>query len=260
MAGMLYSYIQGHQHYKTIVRFSDAKPRAQEMVHLLKLGLPIGMNIAVCGSIFAVIALMIGRIGAENVAAAQIALNISSMTYVIPMSISFGITIRVGHALGEKDELAAIERSKMGILVAGLISLLSVAIFLLFPEWIILLYTTDPAISATAATLLTFTAMYQFSDALQTSANGALRGYKDTKTPMFLAIMSYWGLALPLGMILGLTGHIVPAMGETGFWVGIFTGLTVSATLTLLRLRYVIQRRTSQTAPTSPLLNSVPIS
>ncbi|ROS64635.1 MATE family efflux transporter [Vibrio crassostreae] len=243
MSGMLYSYIKGHHHYKTIISFTDAKPKVKEMLHLLRLGLPIGMNIAVCGSIFAVIALMIGRIGAENVAAAQIALNISSLTYVIPMSISFGITIRVGHALGEKDELGAIERSKVGILVAALISLLSVAMFLLFPEWIIRLYTTDPAISATAAVLLTFTAMYQFSDALQTSANGALRGYKDTKIPMILAIASYWGLALPLGMVLGLTDHIVPAMGEEGFWIGILTGLSVSATLMLIRLRYVIKKR-----------------
>ncbi|GEM79438.1 MATE family efflux transporter [Vibrio superstes] len=243
MSGLLYCYIRGHQHYKKIIRFSDVKPKLNEMIHLLKLGLPIGMNIAVCGSIFAVIALLIGRIGAENVAAAQIALNISSLTYVIPMSISFGITIRVGHALGQKDESSAIGRSKIGIMVAGLVSLLSVTTLLLFPEFLIRLYTSDPAISATAATLLTLTAIYQFSDALQTSANGALRGYKDTKVPMILAIASYWGLALPLGVILGLTDYIVPSMGEKGFWVGILLGLTVAAVLMLLRLRHVINRR-----------------
>ncbi|MFC5077133.1 Multidrug resistance protein NorM [Vibrio thalassae] len=252
MSGLLYSYIKSHHHYKTIIRFTDIKPRAKEMIHLLRLGLPIGMNIAVCGSIFAVIALLIGRIGAENVAAAQIALNISSMTYVIPMSISFGITIRVGHALGAKDELGAIERSKIGILVAGLMSLMPVTIFLLFPDVIIRLYTTDPAVSATAATLLVFTAMYQFSDALQTSSNGALRGYKDTKVPMLLAIASYWGLALPLGVVLGLTDHIVPAMGEKGFWVGIVTGLSVAAVLMLLRLRYVIKKRPQTMADAVP--------
>jgi MATE family multidrug resistance protein len=245
MSALLYSYIRGHHHFKTIIRFSDAKPRLAEIFNLLKLGLPIGMNIAVCGSIFAVIALLIGRIGAENVAAAQIALNISSMTYVIPMSISFGITIRVGHALGAKDDVGAVERSKIGIVVAAMLSLCSVAMFLLFPDWIIRLYTTDPAVSATAATLLVFTAMYQFSDALQTSANGALRGYKDTKVPMILAIASYWGLALPLGVVLGLTDRIVPAMGEKGFWVGILSGLTVAALLMLLRLRTVIKRRDS---------------
>ncbi|WP_162047844.1 MATE family efflux transporter [Vibrio taketomensis] len=245
MSALLLSYIKGHHHYKTIIRLSDAKPIGSKMVYLLKLGLPIGMNIAVCGSIFAVIALLIGRIGAENVAAAQIALNISSMTYVIPMSVSFGITIRVGHSLGAKDELGAIERSKIGILVAGLISLIAITIFLLFPDWLIRLYTTDAAVSATAATLLVLTAAYQFSDAIQTSANGALRGYKDTKVPMILAVASYWGLALPLGVVLGLTDHLVPAMGEKGFWVGILTGLTVAAILMLLRLRYIVKKQSA---------------
>ncbi|MGR5543422.1 MATE family efflux transporter, partial [Vibrio campbellii] len=77
--------IKYHHYYKKILHFADIKPRLKEIKHLLSLGVPIGMNIAVCGSIFAVIALLIGRIGAENVAAAQIALNISSMTYMIPM-------------------------------------------------------------------------------------------------------------------------------------------------------------------------------
>ena len=104
------------------------------------------------------------------------------------------------------------------------------------------MYTTDPVVSATAATLLMFTAMYQFSDALQTSANGALRGYKDTKIPMILAILAYWGLALPLGMLLGITDEIVPAMGEEGFWIGIVTGLTTAAIAMLIRLKLVIKK------------------
>ncbi len=97
---------------------------------------------------------------------------------MIPMSLSFGITIRVGHALGEQKLETASHRSLVGIITAALLSLISVGFFLLFPEWSIRLYTTAPVVSATAATLLMFTAMYQFSDALQTSANGALRGYK----------------------------------------------------------------------------------
>lgn len=243
MSAMLWSYIRYHHHYKNILHFVDIKPRLKEIRHLLSLGVPIGMNIAVCGSIFAVIALLIGRIGAENVAAAQIALNISSMTYMVPMSLSFGITIRVGHSLGAKLERDARERSLYGIITAGLLSLVSVAMFLLFPEQIVRLYTSDPAVSATAMSLLMFTAIYQFSDALQTSANGALRGYKDTKVPMILAIASYWGLALPMGVILGITDIAGPAMGEQGFWIGIVTGLTVAAIAMLIRLALVIRRR-----------------
>ncbi|MFN1534624.1 MATE family efflux transporter [Vibrio jasicida] len=242
MSALLFSYIKSHHHYKNILHFAELKPVWQEIKQLFKLGMPIGLNIAVCGSIFAVIALLIGRIGAENVAAAQIALNISSMTYMIPMSLSFGITIRVGHALGEQKLEMASHRSLVGIITAALLSLISVGFFLLFPEWIIRLYTTDPVVSATAATLLMFTAMYQFSDALQTSANGALRGYKDTKIPMILAILAYWGLALPLGMLLGITDEIVPAMGEEGFWIGIVTGLTTAAIAMLIRLTLVIKK------------------
>ncbi|MGL6314051.1 MATE family efflux transporter [Vibrio sp. WXL103] len=243
MSAMLWSYIRYHHHYKNILHFADITPRLKEIKHLLSLGVPIGTNIAVCGSIFAVIALLIGRIGAENVAAAQIALNISSMTYMIPMSLSFGITIRVGHSLGAKLERDARERSLYGIITAGLLSLVSVAMFLLFPEQIVRLYTSDPAVSATAMSLLMFTAIYQFSDALQTSANGALRGYKDTKVPMMLAIASYWGLALPLGVILGITDLAGPAMGEQGFWIGIVTGLTAAAIAMLIRLGLVLRRR-----------------
>lgn len=252
MSALLFSYIKGHHHYKTILNFADLKPVWQEIKQLFKLGMPIGLNIAVCGSIFAVIALLIGRLGAENVAAAQIALNISSMTYMIPMSLSFGITIRVGHALGEQKLNDASHRSLVGIVTAALLSLTSIGFFLLFPEWIIRLYTTDPVVSATAATLLMFTAMYQFSDALQTSANGALRGYKDTKLPMILAILAYWGLALPLGMLLGITDKIVPAMGEEGFWIGIVTGLTAAAIAMLIRLVLVIKKYNREVLTTPP--------
>ncbi|WP_375753908.1 MATE family efflux transporter [Vibrio sp. HN007] len=246
MSLLLFTYIKGHHHYKKIIHFSDIKPRVKNCLHLLRLGVPIGMNIAVCGSIFAVIALLIGRIGADNVAAAQIALNISSLTYMIPMSLSFGITIRVGHALGAKNQQAAKERSLFGIAIAGMLSSVSIVTLLLFPDSIIRLYTNDPVISGTATILLIYTAVYQFSDAIQTAANGALRGYKDTKIPMFLSIGVYWGVALPLGVMTGLTDKLVPAMGEEGFWVGIITGLTLGALLMLFRLHHVI--RTHNTA------------
>ncbi|SON52635.1 MATE family efflux transporter [Vibrio tapetis] len=241
MSFMLISYIKSHHHYKKVIDTSDIKPRKDEIVHMLKLGFPIGLNIAICGSIFAVIALLIGRIGAENVAAAQIALNISSMTYMIPMSLSFGITIRVGHALGAKDNRGAVHRSHVGIIVAVLLSLISVSGLLLFPEWLIGLYTSDPVIASTASLLLVYTAVYQVSDAIQTSANGALRGYKDTKIPMIFAVFAYWGVALPLGIILGMSDLAGPAMGEVGFWIGIISGLTVAALFMLIRLRFVIK-------------------
>ncbi|MEZ9233184.1 MATE family efflux transporter [Vibrio amylolyticus] len=246
MSILLFTYVKRHHSYKNIIDFGRFKPHLEPMKKLAKLGLPIGISIAVCGSIFSVIALLIGRLGTENIASAQIALNISSMTYVIPMSLSFGITVRVGHALGQNEELLAQFRSKVGIAIAAMMALVPTSIFILFPEWITRLYTTDPVISATASSLLLFTAVYQVSDALQTSANGALRAYKDTKVPMYLACGAYWGIALPVGITFGMTDYIVPAMGESGFWVGIITGLTTAALMMLIRLVQVIKRNKRQ--------------
>ncbi|MET4695600.1 MATE family efflux transporter [Endozoicomonas lisbonensis] len=236
MSLMMILYITARHRYKVYVVPQNMMPRMKRMFELFKLGLPIGINIFVCGSIFAVIALLIGKLGANNIASAQIALNFSSMTYMIPMSLSFGITIRVGHALGQNNTAEARLRSISGILLAGMVAMVSSSALLLFPDQIIGLYTSEPEIVEMAVALLTFTAVYQFSDAIQAAANGALRGYKDTRTPMLLACIAYWGIALPLGYTAAMTDLLMPAMGVRGFWVGIVTGLTLSAGFMVVRL------------------------
>ena len=236
MSMMMTAYISLRHRYRVYIVPTSMKPQPGRMFELLKLGLPIGINIFVCGSIFAVIALLIGKLGANNIAAAQIALNFSSMTYMIPMSLSFGITIRVGHSLGQGHISDARIRSISGILLAGLIALLSSTAILIFKEQIIALYTREPEIIQVAAVLMVFSAVYQFSDAIQAAASGALRGYKDTRTPMLLACFAYWGIALPTGYSVAMTDLFGPAMGVSGFWVGIVTGLSLSAGFMVTRL------------------------
>ncbi|WP_087017250.1 MATE family efflux transporter [Thaumasiovibrio subtropicus] len=249
MSVMMWLYIRGHHHYKTLLDFTLMRPQWQRMSALFKLGLPIGINIFVCGSIFAVIALLIGKLGANHIASAQVALNFSSMTYMIPMSLSFGITIRVGHALGEGHAAVARLRAYAGIVLATLMSLVSVSALLLFPQQIIAMYTADPEIVAGASALLVYTAIYQLSDAVQTAANGALRGYKDTRLPMWFACFSYWGVALPIGYTLAMTDWFIPAMGNRGFWFGIVIGLTLAALFMVARLVKVIRGQQSDTEP-----------
>ena len=243
MSLLMFVVIRRHHHYRQLLPKQNLRPDFARIIELFTLGLPIGINIFVCGSIFAVIALLIGKLGATHIAAAQIALNFSSMTYMIPMSLSFGITIRVGHALGQGDDVEAKARSFSGIVLAGLLSLVSITALLLFPEFIIGLYTQDPAIIQGASALLVFTAIYQFSDAIQTSANGALRGYKDTRMPMYLACFAYWGVALPLGYTVAMTDVLTEPMGVPGFWVGIMTGLTLAASFMVIRLLRMMHRR-----------------
>ena len=117
----------------------------------------------------------------------QIVLNFTSLTHLIPRTPSFGITIPVGHVLGEGSVQAARLRSLSGIILAVCFSVVSATYLLLFPDVIIGLYTNDATAAQGAAMLLSYAALHQVSDALQSSANGAMRGFKDTQIPMILA-------------------------------------------------------------------------
>ena len=131
--------------------------------------------------------LLIGKLGADTVASHYIILNFTGLTYMIPMTLSFGITIRVGHVLGEGNVQAARLRSFSGIIPAVCFSVVSATCLLLFPDVIIGLYTNGGTVTQGAAMLLSYAALYQVSEALQSSANGTMRGFKNTQIPMMLA-------------------------------------------------------------------------
>ena len=251
MAGMLLLYICKHSHYREFTDVRKMLPDLRRIAHIVRLGLPIGINIFICGSIFAIIALLIGKLGAETVASHQIVLNFTGLTYMIPMSLSLGITIRVGHVLGEGNVQEARLRSFSGIMLAACFSVVSATGLLLFPDAIIALYTNDATVAQGAAMLLSYAALYQVSDALQSSANGAMRGFKDTRIPMILASICYWGVALPLGYTLGLTNLLTEPMGAAGFWIGLLTGLTCAAVMMNSRLFLIMKHYGLPAKPTS---------
>jgi MATE family multidrug resistance protein len=217
-------------------------PDKQELVQLLKLGLPIGCSLFIEASIFAVIALLIGSLGADMVAAHQISLSFSSLIFMVPMSISSAISVRVGRAIGQRDFRLARLAGYTGIGLTALIALFSATLTLLFPAAIVSIYTTNPQVAAMATSLLLLAALFQVSDAVQVSTAGALRGYKDTRVPMAMLIVAYWLIGLPIGYGLGLTSFGPGPMGAAGFWIGLIAGLTAAAVLLSLRLRVVSSR------------------
>ena len=107
---------------------------------------------------------------------------------------------------------------------------------LVAPEMIAGIYSSNPEVIQAASALLFYAAIFQFSDAMQAAAVGSLRGYKDTRTPMFLVVMAYWAVGLPMGYILGMTEIAGSPMGPRGFWIGLVAGLTIAALLLGLRL------------------------
>lgn len=208
------------------------------LAYLFRLGLPVGMVIFFEVSIFSVIALIISQAGAEVVAGHQLALNFTSLIFMLPLSFALAATARIAHARGRED-MAGL---KLSVAVAFKITItigISTALLLvLFRRAIPHIYTDNPAVIALASYLLLFAALYQISDAIQVTANGCLRGFEDTKVPMLLGLIAYWGVGFPLGYVLAMTDWLRPAMGPSGFWLGLFAGLTTAALLLGLRLRW----------------------
>jgi MATE family multidrug resistance protein len=217
-------------------------PQWAHIAHILKLGFPIGAAVFAEISLFALVALLIGPLGATTIASHQIALNFSALTFMVPLSLGLALTVKISRALGAREKLRAQRYVKMGATFAVGFALLSAAAMLLLPDYITAIYTTDPAVRTLTAQLLVFAAAYQLSDGLQVTAAGCLRGYHDTRIVMVITLIAYWGIGLPVGYLLGLTDHFGPARGVQGLWTGLVMGLTVAAVLLNWRLWRVSRR------------------
>jgi len=225
----------------TATHFFDLsrKRGTQGATQILRLGLPIGASLLVESSIFALIALFLAPLGAVAVAAHQITLNYSSLIFMIPLSISSAMTIRVGHAVGRGRFDRARLVSHTGLALTSLIALGTAVCTLLLAGPIAGLYTHDPQLILSVVGLLTLNAIYQLPDALQVGAAASLRGYKDTRVPLLLVVIAYWVISLPLGYTLALTDLWGAPLGARGFWISLIIGLSIAALLLGGRLRRV---------------------
>jgi MATE family multidrug resistance protein len=218
-------------------------PNGAILKRLLSVGMPIGISIFAEASIFSVIALLIGAMGATVVAGHQIALNFSSMVFMIPYSLGMAVTVRVGQALGRGEPRQARYAAGVGMLVALAYACISASSMLLSREYIAQMYTHDIAVISVASSLIIFSALFQFSDSIQVTAAGALRGYQDTRVAMLLTLFAYWGIGLPIGYSLGLSDFWGPASGPRGLWQGLIVGLTCAAIMLGIRLMRSARQR-----------------
>ena len=244
MCGCMFLTIRRVGAYTPTHFFDLAKKRgAQGATQILRLGLPIGASLLVESSIFALIALFLAPLGAVAVAAHQITLNYSSLIFMIPLSLSSAMTIRVGHAVGRGRLDRARLVSHTGLTLTALIAVVTASCTLLLAGSIAGLYTRDPQLILTVVGLLSLNALYQLPDALQVGAAASLRGYKDTRVPLLLVVIAYWVISLPLGYTLALTNLWGAPLGARGFWISLIIGLSVAALLLGSRLLRVERRR-----------------
>ena len=240
MFALLLGYVMTSMRLAKINLFGQFhKPQLKAQVRLFKLGFPVAAALFFEVTLFAVVALLVAPLGPMIVAAHQVAINFSSLVFMLPMSVGAAVSIRVGHKLGENNTEGAKIATHVGILVGLAMSLATAFITVVFREQIALLYTENQAVITIAMQLLLFAAVYQCTDAIQVIAAGALRGYKDMRSIFNRTFIAYWILGLPLGYILGMTDWIVEPMGAHGFWTGFIVGLSSAALLLGLRLRWM---------------------
>jgi len=206
-------------------------PNIQQLTGLARLGLPIGFTFFVEVSMFAGVALLMGSIGAFAVAGHQIAINVASTTFMVPLGIALATTVRVGNALGRGDQEGARRAGWVGIWLALGVQVVAAAVLVTYPRAIASIYTANSAVLGIAVQLLLMAAIFQLSDGLQVAAAGALRGLKDTRGPMIITVVSYWLIGLPFGYWLCFHRDL----GPRGLWVGIIGGLAVAGLLLALR-------------------------
>ena len=227
-------YIRRHPRLGPLAVFQRFEwPYAPEIGALLRLGAPIGFSFFVEVSMFAGVALIIGSISAIAVAGHQIAINVASITFMVPLGISLATTVRVGNALGRGDAEGVSRAGWIGHLLVLATQLVSATVLLALPRQIAGIYTVDDRVIAIAVQLLVLAAIFQLSDGLQVVAAGALRGLKDTRGPMVITVVAYWLLGLPFGYWLCFERDL----GPKGLWIGIIVGLTAAGLLLAWRFR-----------------------
>ncbi len=239
-------YIARHRNYRGLglgERFDPPRPR--KIGELLWVGLPMAVTLLAEGGLFVAVALAIGTLGENVVASHQVALNIASFFFMIPLGLAMAITVRVGHAVGRGDAIGVRYAGFCGIGLALATQMFSAGLMLSMPHVIASLYTRDVGVIATATELIMLAGFFQFSDGIQVASNGALRGLKDTRVPMVFTLFAYWMVGMPVGWWLAFR----QGLGARGMWMGLIAGLSMAAVLLFTRFwrsqRALVARTTS---------------
>jgi len=211
-------------------------PDWPRLARLLRLGIPVATQVLLEIGVFALATALIARLDAASLAGHQIALNMASLTFMVPLGISSAAAVRVGHLIGQRDPAAA-GRAGWSALACGAAFMGVAAIaFLAIPVPIARLYTDDPAVIRMSVTLLAIAAAFQLFDGCQVVATGALRGAGNTRTPMWCNLLFYWFVGLPLGMWLCFRA----GWGAAGIWTGLCCGLVLIGSVLLVVWRKTV--------------------
>lgn len=231
------AYVLRHKKFKRfniLARF--LKPDWGHFRAIFRIGLPIGLTVAAEVGLFSVAAMLMGRLGTNEVAAHAVALQLASTAFMVPLGLGMAATVRVGIAYGRGDSDGIRKAGWTALAMGTGFMALTCTLFLVIPGTLvgIFLNRADPANAVAlglAATYLGIAGVFQLVDGAQVVAAHALRGLSDTKVPMLLAILGYWAVGLPIAYWFGF----VLDWRGAGIWWGLASGLAFVAVVLVAR-------------------------
>ncbi len=230
-------------HLRTFARF--ARPDWRGLGAFWRLGLPIGASLMLETGMFAGAAALVGWVDEPSLAAHAIALQVAAFMFMVPLGVAQAATIRIGRAAAAA-QIAGVTLAGWTALGLGLATMaMSATLLLAAPNLIIdrFLDAGDPnggAVRGIAVTLLGLAGLFQIADGAQVVLAGMLRGLRDTRAPMMIAAVGYWGVGLPVGGLLAVGA----GLRAPGVWLGLTAGLFTVAVLLLVRWRQMLRRET----------------
>jgi len=208
------------------------------LLRTFQIGLPIGAQNSVEFTTFAAISVFAGWFGAEAVSGHQVAINLASLMFMVPLGIGSASSVLVGHAIGEQDMAHARRVAASALAVGAGYMALSACVLLALPGMFASAYTSVPGVVAVAALLIPIAGVFQVFDGLQVVSAGVLRGAGDTRAPLVSNVLGFWLVGMPVSLWLGFKG----GLGVVGLWWGFVAGLAVVAAFLVLRVRELLSR------------------
>lgn len=212
------------------------RPDLPALAQVFRLGLPIGLTGLAEAGLFEASAIMMGWIGAVELAAHGIALEAAAIAFMIHVGLSSAATIRVAGFAGTGQPQALRDAARMAMILSVCVAVVVIGLFLTEPAWVIGLFLDESrpdsaAIVAFGVQLLVVAAVFQLADAMQAMALGLLRGIQDTRVPMVIAAVSYWLIGIPSSYYLAFKA----GYGGVGLWLGLVVGLVVAGISLMIR-------------------------
>lgn len=242
---MLVVYCRWEKRARAFSLFKDAMtPHWDRFREIVRLGWPIGVSIAFEALLFNAAVFLMGRIGVNEVAAYQVALNLAALAFMMPLGLSMAGSVRVGLAQGAGDHAGVARAAVTTIVVCTSLMLPFWIPVMMAPAFVASLYlnaadSSNAAVLALVVSFMPIAAAFALFDATQVAANQVLRGLKDVRVPMILTGVSYWLIGFPLAAWLGLA----TPLGAVGVWWGLLGSLVVAATLLSARLWLLVREK-----------------